>query len=50
MSFPLELMATGRGSGGIDDAPKIKPWLDKVHARPAYKRALDKAGMEYAYL
>jgi glutathione S-transferase len=43
MSFPLEaaaqragLTATGR--------PRLHAFLEKIHARPAYRRALDKGG------
>ena len=46
MSFPLE---AARSRGGLDGArPATIAWLDKVHARPAYQRAL-KAGGPYAY-
>lgn len=46
MSFPLE---ASRARGGADDArPQTIAWLDKVHARPAYRRALEKGG-PYAY-
>ncbi|MBB4641937.1 glutathione S-transferase family protein [Rhizorhapis suberifaciens] len=46
MSFPLEL---SRGRAGLDDSrPKLVEWLNRVHARPAYKAAL-KAGGAYAY-
>ncbi|MBB2495614.1 glutathione S-transferase [Aquipseudomonas ullengensis] len=46
MSFPLEA-ATSRG--GLDASrPKLKAFLERIHARPAYRRALEKGG-EYAY-
>lgn len=42
MSFPLEA-ATLRG--GLDSSrPKLAAFLDKIHARPAYQRALKKGG------
>ena len=46
MSFPLEA-ARSRGGLGLS-RPATIAWLDKVHARPAYARAL-KAGGPYAY-
>jgi glutathione S-transferase len=46
MSFPLEA-ATARA--GLDDSrPATMAWLRKVHARPAYQRALAKGG-KYAH-
>ena len=42
MSFPLEAAAS---RGGLDGSrSKSKAFLDRVHARPAYKRALEKGG------
>ena len=42
MSFPLEAAAA---RGGLDQGhPKAMAFLDRIHARPAYKRALDKGG------
>jgi glutathione S-transferase len=42
MSFPLEAAAA---RGGLDHSrPKLMAWLDRIHARPAYKRALEKGG------
>ena len=42
MSFPLEAAAA---RGGLDQSrPKIWDWLQRIHARPAYQRALDKGG------
>jgi glutathione S-transferase len=42
MSFPLEA-ASARA--GLDQSrPKIWGWLERIHARPAYQRALDKGG------
>jgi len=47
MSFPLEAaMAGGRVSRA--DYPCIAVWLEKVHARAAYRRALE-AGGDYSY-
>jgi glutathione S-transferase len=43
MSFPLEAAA----SGGVVDAtrhPRILAWLARVHARPGYRRALQRGG------
>ncbi|KIQ06342.1 MULTISPECIES: glutathione S-transferase [Pseudomonas] len=46
MSFPLEA-ATSRG--GLDASrPRLKAFLERIHARPAYQRALQRGG-EYAY-
>jgi glutathione S-transferase len=42
MSFPLEAAAA---RAGLDQTyPKALDWLAKIHARPAYKRALGKGG------
>jgi glutathione S-transferase len=47
MSFPLEASAA---RGGLDRSrPKLMDWLDRIHARPAYKRALERGG-EYTIL
>ena len=46
MSFPLEAAAS---RAGIEKGfPNIHAFLDRIHARPAYKRALEKGG-PYAY-
>jgi glutathione S-transferase len=42
MSFPLEA-AAARG-GSLDGLPKIRAFLDRIHARPAYQRALQRGG------
>ena len=42
MSFPLE--AAAARSPLFAQLPKLKAFVDKVHARPAYKRALEKGG------
>ncbi|MET0259436.1 MAG: glutathione S-transferase [Methylobacterium sp.] len=44
MSFPLEAFAS-RGTG---TGPKLRDWLTRIHARPAYQRALERGG-PYAY-
>ena len=43
MSFPLE---AAKQRAGLDAArhPRIVAFIDRVHARPAYRRALDKGG------
>jgi glutathione S-transferase len=42
MSFPLEAAAA---RAGLDARfPKLTDWLARIHARPAYARALDKGG------
>ncbi len=42
MSFPLE---AGSARGGLDQTyPKAMAWLAKIHARPAYQRALEVGG------
>lgn len=42
MSFPLEAAAARGGLGKT--CPNILAWLDRIHARPAYARALEKGG------
>ncbi|EPG8837507.1 glutathione S-transferase [Pseudomonas aeruginosa] len=46
MSFPLEA-AKSRGGLG-EESPNLLAWLQRIHARPAYQRALQ-AGGDYAY-
>ena len=47
MSFPLEAAAS---RGGLDVRyPKLTDFLQRIHARPAYKRALERGGT-YALL
>jgi glutathione S-transferase len=42
MSFPLEAAAA---RGGLEQGhPRAMAFLDRIHARPAYKRALEKGG------
>ena len=45
MSFPLE---AGAARGGASSRPRVKAFLEKIHARPAYQRALERGG-PYAY-
>jgi glutathione S-transferase len=41
MSFPVEaLLVRGRNA----DRPNMKRFLERIHARPAYKRALERGG------
>lgn len=42
MSFPLEAAVSRAGLG--PSRPATMAWLKKIHARPAYKRALEKGG------
>ena len=47
MSFPVE---AAKARGGLDATrPKLMAYLDRIHARPAYKRALERGG-PYALL
>ena len=46
MSFPLEAGAS-RGNATVG-RPRLKAYVERIHARPAYKRALEKGG-PYAY-
>ena len=41
MSFPLE---AGAARGGAASRPHVKAFLDRIHARPAYQRALERGG------
>ena len=45
MSFPVEAAASRTGLGG---RPKLTAWLERIHARGAYKKALERGG-PYAY-
>jgi glutathione S-transferase len=47
MSFPLEA-AMSQGTVTRADYPHVAVWLEKIHARDAYLRALE-AGGDYAY-
>lgn len=42
MSFPIEVAAARGGLNG--DRPKLMAYLSRIHARPAYRRALEKGG------
>jgi glutathione S-transferase len=42
MSFPVEASAARGGLGA--QHPRLQDWLERIHARPAYRRALDKGG------
>jgi glutathione S-transferase len=46
MSFPVEA-ASMRGGLGADRS-RLRAWIDRVHARPAYRRALERGG-PYAF-
>lgn len=46
MSFPVEAMAARAGGAG---QPNIARFLERIHARPAYRRSLEKGG-EFAIL
>ena len=42
MSFPLEAVAA---RGGLDATrPRLMAWLARIHARPAYQRAIERGG------
>ncbi len=41
MLFPLEAM---HASGGLAHWPNLAAYVDRMHARPAYQRALEKGG------
>jgi glutathione S-transferase len=42
MSFPLEV---ARQRGGLDASrPNLIDWLERIHARPAYGKALERGG------
>jgi glutathione S-transferase len=43
MSFPLEAAAQRAGLDGRR-WPKLKAFLERIHARPAYARALERGG------
>ncbi len=46
MSFPIE--ASAHRAGLDASRPKLMAWLGRIHARPAYQRALERGG-PYAY-
>lgn len=42
LSFPIEALAA---RGGLDaSCPKLQAWLQRIHARAAYQRALERGG------
>ncbi len=41
MSFPLEAAASRAGAG---ERPRVRAFLERIHARPAYQRALEVGG------
>ncbi|MBC6433778.1 glutathione S-transferase [Nostoc sp. HG1] len=47
MSFPLEVVAMQKEE--VESRPKLKEFVDRIHARPAYKRALERGG-KYDYI
>ena len=42
MSFPLEMLV--QLPEQVENRPKIKQFVERIHARPAYKRALERGG------
>ena len=42
MSFPVEAAASRAGM--LDTHPKLAAFLERIHARPAYQRALERGG------
>jgi len=46
MSFPVEAAASRVGYG--PDKPRLKAFLERIHARPTYQRALERGG-PYSY-
>ena len=42
MSFPLEAAAARTGLDGTH--PRLAAFLQRIHARPAYQKALDRGG------
>ena len=46
MSFPVEAAASrgGLGSDNTAKRPKLVAFLERIHARPAYKKALKEGG------
>lgn len=45
LSFPIQ---AGRMLHGLDSFPRLAAFLDRIHARPAYRRALERGG-PYAF-
>jgi glutathione S-transferase len=47
MSFPLE---ASRARGGLDEKhPRLMSFLERIHSRPAYQRAVERGG-KYALM
>lgn len=46
MSFPVEAAGSRVGFGA--DKPRLRAFLERIHARPAYQRALERGG-PYSY-
>ena len=46
MSFPLE--SAGVRANAFAWRPRIKAFVERIHARPAYRKALEKGG-PYSY-
>ena len=46
MSFPVEAAGSRLGYG--PDKPRLKAFLERIHARPAYQRAIERGGA-YSY-
>jgi glutathione S-transferase len=46
MSFPIE--AAGARADAFAGRPRMKAFVDRIHARSAYRRALERGG-PYAY-
>ena len=42
MSFPLEVVAMIKEQ--VDNRPKLKEFVERIHERPAYKRAIERGG------
>ena len=42
MSFPLE--AGGDRADAFEGRPRIRAFVEAIHARPAYRKALEKGG------
>ena len=42
MSFPIE--AALARAGGATPTPKLAAFLERIHARPAYQRAVERGG------
>lgn len=42
MSYPVEFLAARPGA--MDALPNLAAWLERIHARPAYQRAIERGG------